>query len=101
VAEKPDAVPRKSFGVLAIAVDPASQGQGTGAILMAEATRRAIAQDFLAMHLTVHPTNTAAVAFYRGLGWVELKEPNGTWVGRMTLSLVGDADKSALQSDED
>jgi hypothetical protein len=53
------------------------------------------------MHLTVHPTNTSAVAFYRGLGWVELKEPNGTWVGRMTLSLVGDADKAALQSDED
>ncbi|CAB4739826.1 unannotated protein [freshwater metagenome] len=90
VAEKPDAVPRKSFGVLAIAVDPASQGQGVGAILMAEATRRATAQGFLAMHLTVHPTNTSAVSFYRSLGWVEMNEPNGTWVGRMTLALVAE-----------
>ncbi len=95
VAEKPDAVPRRSFGVLAIAVDPTSQGQGLGAILMTEATARATAQGFLAMHLTVHPTNVSAVAFYRSLGWVELNEPNGSWVGRMTLALDVDADADA------
>jgi len=85
--EKPDAVPRKSFGVLAIAVDPDSQGQGLGAILMAEATRRAKEQGFLSMHLTVHPTNTSAVSFYRSLGWAEIDEPNGTWAGRLMLPL--------------
>ncbi|MEI7885859.1 MAG: N-acetyltransferase [Actinomycetes bacterium] len=91
VPEKPDDVPRKSFGVLAIAVDPKTQGQGLGAILMREATKRAKAQGYVSMHLTVHPTNTSAVAFYRSLGWTEFNEANGTWVGRMTLSLEVDA----------
>ncbi|MEX0768342.1 MAG: GNAT family N-acetyltransferase, partial [Microthrixaceae bacterium] len=97
--EKPDAVPRKSFGVLAIAVDPASQGQGLGAILMAEATQRATDQGFHSMHLTVHPTNTSAVAFYRSIGWVELNEPHGNWVGRMRLPLL--VDPSSAPDSED
>ena len=85
--EAPDAVPRRSFGVLAIAVDPSVQGRGVGGLLMAEATSRARAQGNLSMHLTVHPTNTSAVAFYRMLGWVPLDEPDGAWAGQMTIPI--------------
>jgi L-malate glycosyltransferase len=88
-AERPDRVPESSFGVLAIAVDPAAQGRGVGGRLMDEATARARAQGFAAMHLTVHPSNAQALGFYRARGWVELPEPDGSWAGRMTLSLTG------------
>jgi ribosomal protein S18 acetylase RimI-like enzyme len=86
-AEAPDSVPRRSFGVLAIAVDPTLHGQGVGNCLMSEARRRAIERGFRAMHLSVHPSNAKALSFYRGLGWTELTEPDGTWIGRMTTSL--------------
>lgn len=86
--EQPDAVPRSSLGVLAIAVDPVAQGRGVGRTLMGEVARRATEQGFESMHLTVHPTNTQALAFYRSLGWSELVEPDGSWVGRMTVPLV-------------
>lgn len=89
-AEDPGAVPRRSFGVLAIAVDPSAQGLGVGRSLMAEATRRAVDLGFRAMHLSVHPTNAKALAFYRGLGWEELPEPDGSWVGRMSIELRDD-----------
>lgn len=85
--EQPDAVPRRSLGVLAIAVDPAAQGRGVGRALMAEAVRRARQQGFEAMHLTVHPSNEQALAFYRSLGWTELPEADGRWVGRMSFDL--------------
>jgi ribosomal protein S18 acetylase RimI-like enzyme len=86
-AEDPAAVPRRSFGVLAIAVDPSAQGRGIGGVLMGEARNRAVEGGFEAMHLTVHPTNTSAVAFYRSLGWVPSNEPDGSWSGQMTLAL--------------
>lgn len=89
-AEDPDGVPRRSFGVLAIAVDPASQGRGVGRALMAEVCDRAGAQGFEAMHLTVHPGNTTARAFYRSLGWTDMAEPDGSWTGRMTFPLRRD-----------
>jgi ribosomal protein S18 acetylase RimI-like enzyme len=89
-AEDPAAVPRRSFGVLAIAVDPTAQGRGIGGALMGEAQRRAVAGGFEAMHLTVHPTNTSAVAFYRSLGWVPADEADGSWGGQMTLALDQD-----------
>lgn len=85
--EQPEAVPRRSLGVLAIAVDPAAQGRGVGRALMAEVAERARAQGFEAMHLTVHPSNEQALRFYRSLGWSELLEADGRWVGRMTISL--------------
>jgi ribosomal protein S18 acetylase RimI-like enzyme len=85
--EQPDAVPRRSLGVLAIAVDPAAQGRGVGRALMDEASCRARQQGFETMHLTVHPSNAGALSFYRSLGWSELAEPDGTWVGRMTVDL--------------
>ncbi len=87
-AEQPEAVPRRSLGVLAIAVDPSAQGRGVGRALMREVAQRAEAQEFEAMHLTVHPTNEQALNFYRNLGWTELDEPDGTWSGRMTVQLA-------------
>jgi len=86
-AENPAAVPAGSFGVLSVAVDPVAQGRGVGGTLMAEARLRAIQQSFVRMHLSVHSDNANALQFYRSLGWTELKEPDGRWIGRMTLAL--------------
>jgi len=87
-AENPAAVPVRSFGVLAIAVDPEVQGSGVGRLLMAEATERARAADFVGMHLSVHPDNERGLAFYTSLGWTPSPEPDGTWVGRMRYDLT-------------
>lgn len=89
--EDPAAVPRRSLGVLAIAVDPAAQGRGVGRALMAEVARRAVEQGFESMHLTVHPANDSAVRFYRGLGWVPVAEDDGEWIGRMKVDLTASA----------
>jgi ribosomal protein S18 acetylase RimI-like enzyme len=85
--EVPDAVPVSSFGVLAIAVDPRAQGQGVGRALMEVAMARATAAGFESMHLSVHPDNASALAFYRSIGWTELPDPDGRWTGRMTVPL--------------
>jgi ribosomal protein S18 acetylase RimI-like enzyme len=86
--EDPASVPRRSFGVLAVAVDPHAQGRGVGRALMDVASDHACAAGFESMHLSVHPGNTQAVAFYRSLGWVELRGDDGTWTGRMTRQLL-------------
>lgn len=86
--EEPASVPRRSFGVLAIAVDPSAQRMGVGRVLMAEAEAQARAGGFTAMHLTVHPENRGAADFYRNGGWVEVPGADGRWEGRMSLSLV-------------
>lgn len=89
-SEAPEAVPRDSLGVLAIAVDPRSQGRGVGRVLIEEATRRARELGFSYMHLTVNPANDSAVGFYRTLGW-EPMTPDGTsWAGSMKFDLSGD-----------
>lgn len=85
--EDPSRVPERSFGVLAIAVDPAAQGSGVGARLMDEARRSALAAGFERMHLSVHPGNDQAVRFYRNLGWTEMPDADGHWAGRMTIML--------------
>jgi ribosomal protein S18 acetylase RimI-like enzyme len=85
--EVPDAVPRSSFGVLAIAVDPAVQGHGVGRELMASASAAATAAGFESMHLSVHPDNEQAVSFYESLGWRRAPEDDGGWVGRMRIPL--------------
>jgi ribosomal protein S18 acetylase RimI-like enzyme len=90
-AEAPAQVPSRSFGVLAIAVDPGTQGRGVGRLLMAEASERALAQGFRSMHLTVHPGNEQALRFYRDLGWTEVAEPSGEWRGRMRIALEPDS----------
>ena len=85
--EQPEAVPKKSFGVLSIAVDPDTQGRGVGKALMGEARTRAAERGFEAMHLSVHPDNERGVAFYTSLGWSKVDEPDGRWVGRMSVPL--------------
>jgi ribosomal protein S18 acetylase RimI-like enzyme len=86
--ERPDDVPRRSFGVLAIAVAPDAQGRGVGGRLMEVAAERARRAGFVGMHLTVHPENTAAVTFYRNLGWVEVRDEGAAWTGQMRLDLT-------------
>jgi ribosomal protein S18 acetylase RimI-like enzyme len=88
--EDPTSVPTSSFGVLAIAVDPAAQGHGIGRSLMDVATARARSGGFTSMHLSVHPENAPAIAFYRSIGWSEVPEDDGNWTGRMTASLSAD-----------
>jgi ribosomal protein S18 acetylase RimI-like enzyme len=85
--EEPGGVPHRSFGILAIAVQPGVRGSGVGRRLMAEAAEQARAAGYSGMHLTVHPENAAAVAFYRGLGWVDAPL-DGRRSGLMTFDLV-------------
>ncbi|MEZ5138968.1 MAG: GNAT family N-acetyltransferase [Acidimicrobiales bacterium] len=77
----------RSFGVLAIAVDPATQGSGVGRAIMAVAEERARAQGYERMHLTVHPDNERAVAFYEAGGWARVAE-EGRWIGRMERPIL-------------
>jgi len=58
----------ESFGILSIAVDPCIQGKGIGRLLMDASEFEARRQGYQQMHLTVHPSNTQAVAFYEGCG---------------------------------
>jgi len=89
--EVPEAVPRSSFGVLAIAVDPDAQGHGVGRALMSAAEESARSRGFTGLHLSVHPSNVGAVEFYERLGWERQPEPSGVWQGRMSYSLTGGA----------
>jgi ribosomal protein S18 acetylase RimI-like enzyme len=60
----------RSFGLLAIAVDPARQGSGVGKALLVATEAAARDAKFDAMHLTVDSENAQAIRFYEGLGWV-------------------------------
>ena len=80
---EPDA---PSFGILAIASDPSSRKRGVGRALMCVSECIASERGFRQMQLTVHPSNTTAVAFYEGLGW--RKHPAGAaWEGKMVKPL--------------
>lgn len=63
------ALPERSFGVLAVAVDPEFRGQGVASALLGAAAAAARAGGFERMHLTVDPTNYAALDLYRAAGW--------------------------------
>jgi len=78
----------RSFGILAIAVHPASQGLGIGKMLMQEAERIALQRGFTSMHLTVATDNLQAIGFYERQGWRK-HTTTGEWTGQMrkTLSL--------------
>lgn len=75
--------PIRSFGILAIAVDPALHNRGIGKVLLQEAELRAVRMQFTTMGLSVNADNQQAIGFYERLGW--RKEPAGAaWAGRMT-----------------
>jgi ribosomal protein S18 acetylase RimI-like enzyme len=80
------AAPR-SFGILAIAVDPEIQGAGLGKGLMAAAEKKARERNFSCMHLTVDVDNAQAIGFYENLGWQRFPGPDGIWHGYMTKYL--------------
>lgn len=54
-----------------LAVDPAHQGSGLGAELMAEVERRLLAIGCPKVNLQIRTTNLRAVAFYTQLGYAE------------------------------
>jgi ribosomal protein S18 acetylase RimI-like enzyme len=71
-----------SFGILSIAVDPASLGSGAARALMEAAEAEAWRLGFKRMHLSVRPENIRAVRFYEKYGW-ERVSTAGQWTGRM------------------
>jgi ribosomal protein S18 acetylase RimI-like enzyme len=73
---------QRHYGILAIAVDPARQGNGAGKLLMLENERQAIERGFSRMALTVSPENEKAVRFYERLGW-ERDSADADWHGSM------------------
>lgn len=73
----------RSFGILSIAVDPDRQGFGIGKIIMELVEKEAFIKGFSQMHLTVHPTNVGAVAFYEHCGWLKKNNQSGNWTGSM------------------
>jgi len=77
----------RSFGVLAVAIDPAAQGFGLGKLLMNHLEIVAAEQGYNRMHLTVGMDNAGATAFYERLGWTRVM--NGAqWAGSMAKRLA-------------
>ncbi|HTL46804.1 MAG TPA: GNAT family N-acetyltransferase [Verrucomicrobiae bacterium] len=82
----PAPVPCDSFGISAIAVDPARRREGLGRKLMDASQEIALARGFLKMDLSVNPSNRGAISFYESLGWK--KTGDGTdWNGCMIKNL--------------
>lgn len=77
----------KSFGILAIAVDPRIQGAGFGKRLMAETEKITAERGFSRLHLTVDINNIQAIAFYQNLDWQKLTASDGVWHGSMVKHL--------------
>ncbi len=83
----PPVSPGHHYGILSIAVDPDRQGLGVGRIIMEQVEKDALKKGFTKLGLTVHPTNTQAIAFYELCDWNRNLEPDGAWSGRMTKQL--------------
>lgn len=79
--------PPPSFGILAICTHPEVQGKGAGRCLMAAAEARAGELGYERMNLSVHPSNSQAVRFYRKQGWVPDAEGEA-WSGQMYKDLT-------------
>ncbi|MDB4906529.1 MAG: hypothetical protein JWO05_1313 [Gemmatimonadetes bacterium] len=77
----------RSFAILSIATDPAFIRRGVGSALLARMVAEAKARGFGQMHLTVHKSNAAAIAFYEREGWARHEGPEG-WDGRMVRSVA-------------
>jgi len=73
---------RRSFGILAIAVDPSYQGKGVGVQLMERFEEVAREHHFTCMHLNVSVNNTQAIRFYEKLGWTR-SGSSAIWSGLM------------------
>jgi ribosomal protein S18 acetylase RimI-like enzyme len=76
-----------SLGILVICTHPRYHRSGAGRALLAEAEKIARQNGHKRMHLTVHPDNAIAVAFYEKLGWVRLSH-NRVWQGTMVKELT-------------
>ncbi len=76
------------FGILSIATDPEKQGHGIGKLIMNDVEREALSRGFNHLQLTVHPTNSQAVAFYERCGWERVNDDAGVWQGRMVKVLA-------------
>jgi ribosomal protein S18 acetylase RimI-like enzyme len=70
------------FAILAIAVNPRTQGGGVGRLLMDDAERAAIEAGFDEIRLSVAPDNRQAVRFYEKLGWTRHVDGDD-WKGAM------------------
>ena len=77
----------KSFGILAIAVDPSFQGRSVGRKLMEAEEFIARLQNFPKMHLSVAVNNMQAIQFYERIGWKKVFSQEGTWQGKMEKQL--------------
>lgn len=82
-AGTPEARP---YSILSLAVNPACQGSGLGTLLMEDAERRARAEGFPRMALTVSPENQGAIKLYERLGWQRLQQGR-RWRGSMFKQL--------------
>ncbi len=76
----------RGFGILAIAVDPTTQGRGVGKLLMASAEAEARRRHIDYMNLSVDMDNAQAIRFYEHLGWVKVMS-DSSWSGEMRKSL--------------
>jgi ribosomal protein S18 acetylase RimI-like enzyme len=78
----------RSFGILAVAVNPDHQGLGLGKKLMQASEKVALERSFSRMHLTVEPENIQAVTFYESLGWQKAESSDVAWHGSMFKNLT-------------
>ena len=92
----PVARPKKSFGILSIAVDPGFQGCGVAQLLMEDAEREAREWGFKYMYLTVATDNLRAIRFYEKTGWTRVPQ-DGEFHGFMDkwLDLPGSEEEVA------
>jgi ribosomal protein S18 acetylase RimI-like enzyme len=78
---------KKSFGILAIAVDPYYQRLGYGKLLMEHIETIAIYKGYNKMHLIVDISNITAIFFYERLGWRKILNKDDHFSGLMVKSL--------------
>lgn len=78
----PPQPPKRTYGILSIAVDPGYQGLGYGKILLEHAEKLAIEKGFEWMNLSVDENNHQAIIFYIKNGWNKLIDGK-IWTGRM------------------
>lgn len=76
--ERPDRVPPRSFGILAIGVVSRARRHNVGGLLMAEAGRTAAGRGDRRFHLTLNPANAEARSFYEHRGWRRIDVPGDT-----------------------